>query len=182
MRRIALLSFPAVLLASLSGCATIFEGTKQQVTIDSNVRGAEVLLNGSRIGTTPFSGEIPRVGKPTLLVRAPGYVPKKAYLHTETPGTFYLQFFLMMAGLPFTTTDMVSGAWIRYAPNSYVVELQPNVDAYPQPYPGPAVPGFQPPPDSEWAPGGYVPPATPTPPPQPQPSPTSPTVPPPTAH
>jgi hypothetical protein len=42
------------------------------ISINSNVQGAEILINGNRAGTTPFSAQVP-AGSYTVLVRAPGY-------------------------------------------------------------------------------------------------------------
>jgi len=46
----------------LSGCAygTIINGSKQEVIFNSKPEGAEVSVNGQKIGKTPFTWELPR--------------------------------------------------------------------------------------------------------------------------
>ncbi len=43
------------------------------ISVQSNVPGAQVIINGNPAGTTPFSSQVP-VGSYTVLVRAPGYL------------------------------------------------------------------------------------------------------------
>ena len=44
-----------------------------QLSVNSNVNGASVLINGNPAGQTPFSGTMPN-GSYTVVVRAPGYM------------------------------------------------------------------------------------------------------------
>ena len=58
-----------------------------QLSVDSGtVRGAEVYLNGSKIGQTPFSGLLPQ-GNYSLVVRAPGYSDFSLSLSMQGPQT-----------------------------------------------------------------------------------------------
>ena len=57
MKKIILVS-SLVILAS--GCSTIMNGKTQSITVDSNVKGAEVVINQVVVGQTPFTGQAPR--------------------------------------------------------------------------------------------------------------------------
>jgi len=46
---------------------------QHSLSVDSNVRGAEVLINGNSAGRTPFSGKLPS-GSYNVVVRSPGYL------------------------------------------------------------------------------------------------------------
>jgi hypothetical protein len=46
---------------------------QHSLSVDSNVRGAEVYINGNSAGRTPFSGKLPE-GSYNVMVRSPGYI------------------------------------------------------------------------------------------------------------
>jgi eukaryotic-like serine/threonine-protein kinase len=57
-----------------------------EVAIDSVPAGAQVLLDGAVLGTTPYRGAIPRRrGDATLVVRLAGYVDKRVVAHGDKP-------------------------------------------------------------------------------------------------
>ena len=66
-----------------AGCATITRGASQEVTINSNVPGALIELNGAEIGKTPFTGKIKKNKKEFLKVSKPGYVTGDLWLNGE---------------------------------------------------------------------------------------------------
>ena len=54
----------------LNGCATILGGTSQTVSVNSNVAGAQVTLNGAQLGVTPLTASINSTAtKPTMAKR-----------------------------------------------------------------------------------------------------------------
>ena len=62
-------------LASLtiSGCATVISGTTQTLTFNSEPTGAEVYLDGARIGSTPVSLSVKKNEKDTVMIQKEGY-------------------------------------------------------------------------------------------------------------
>lgn len=111
-----------VLLASilLSGCASIISGTSQAVTIDSNVQGATVIIEGSSVGVTPFTGKIPRKRESVAVVSKPGYTTQSITLTTS-----FNPVAILSIVWDYSTTDCLTGACWEYAPNSYYVNLRP---------------------------------------------------------
>jgi len=65
------LVFCVILFAS---CATIIRGKYREITIESNIPGALVELNGVELGYTPFRGKVGRGG--IIKVSKPGYFAK----------------------------------------------------------------------------------------------------------
>jgi hypothetical protein len=113
----ALLVLSAVFLG---GCASIISGTSQAVSIDSNVSGATVSIEGNVVGQTPFSGKIPRKRESVALVSKSGYAAQSVVLTTSFNPVAILSIFW-----DYSTTDCLTGACWEYAPSTYYVNLRP---------------------------------------------------------
>lgn len=107
----------------LASCATIVKGTKQMVSINSNVNGATVYLDDIEIGKTPFVGEIPK-GKKVMRVQKDGYEDYTIPLSTSLEGMFWGN--ILTGGTVGSITDFASGAAYQYAPASYQIDLKAN--------------------------------------------------------
>ena len=114
------------LLAYFIGCATTIRGTSQIITINSNVSGASVELDGAPVGVTPFTGKFKKGKDRTFTIRKQGYGTQSITLErdfdfaaTGLGNAFFLYF-----GTFATTTDLISGAAWLYSPNTYFVQLQ----------------------------------------------------------
>ncbi len=117
MVRMVLLSLVLVLFV---GCASIIKGSKQLVTINCNVEGASIFLDGVKIGVTPFVGEIKK-GKKLLMIKKEGYKPYSSALSSNLEGMFWGN--IIIGGTLGSITDFATGAAYAYAPASYQVEL-----------------------------------------------------------
>ena len=53
----------SLFLTLLPGCATIMQGSRQQMAISSNPSGAQVFLNGVERGMTPMVADLSRKEK-----------------------------------------------------------------------------------------------------------------------
>lgn len=106
------------------GCATIVKGRTQLVSIDSNVRGAQVLVNGMTVGTTPFNGPIERGASSQVTIRKDGYFPKTITLSTEFEPIFWGNF--IIGGVLGSSTDSGTGAMYKYSPTTFQLDLSPN--------------------------------------------------------
>ncbi|MBX3123182.1 MAG: PEGA domain-containing protein [Nitrospira sp.] len=60
---------------NLTACS-LFGGTSQSLTVNSDPPGANVLINGTSAGTTPLQYQVPRRGDLTVEVQKPGYTPQ----------------------------------------------------------------------------------------------------------
>ena len=72
----------ALTISATLGCATIISGTTQAVSIDSNVPGATVAIEGNVVGVTPFSGKIKRQKEAIALVSHEGFTAQPLTLTT----------------------------------------------------------------------------------------------------
>lgn len=107
-------------IIALGGCATVISGTSQAITIDSNVKGAAVSFEGNVVGSTPFTGKVPRKREAVALVSKDGYVAQPITLTSSYNPVAILSIFW-----DYSTTDCLTGACWEYAPASYYVNLRP---------------------------------------------------------
>jgi hypothetical protein len=118
--------FIALVLAStafVSGCSTIVNGSRQSITVDSNVKGAEVLINQVVVGQTPFVGQAPRGPAPQITVRKQGYESKTVVADTGFEPIFWGN--IIIGGVIGSTTDAASGSMYKYSPAALNIELKP---------------------------------------------------------
>ncbi len=106
----------------LGGCASIIDGTTQQVSFNSNPDGANVALDGSVIGKTPVSISIKKKSGQTIVFSKEGYKPVSMQLETRMNSWFWGN--IIIGGLIGSTTDAASGAIHEYSPSHYMVTLQ----------------------------------------------------------
>ncbi len=104
-----------------AGCATIVGGTSQNVSINSNVKGADVIVNGETVGKTPYNGPIKRGKTTTVTLQKDGYDPKTITLSTEIESIFWGN--IIIGGVLGSTTDLATGGMYKYAPATLQIDL-----------------------------------------------------------
>jgi PEGA domain-containing protein len=167
----------ALCATATGGCATMFTGSVQQMTVSSQPPGARVFIDGAYTGVTPMTLMLKTERDHTVTLQHEGYRDTVSPVIREFNPVAVLNLF----GLVCWVVDIATGAIWRFPPNAIYVALLPlgPPGTYPPPPvyvpPGTPPPGYQPPP-------GMVPPAPPgsgaplpySPPPQPPPVPSSP--------
>jgi hypothetical protein len=73
LRSATVLAIAAAATLTMSGCATIANGRQQNVLVTSEPSGADVLLNGESVGTTPATVRMRRRGPAELELRKAGF-------------------------------------------------------------------------------------------------------------
>jgi hypothetical protein len=148
----------SALVGMTSGCATMFTGSMQQVTVSSQPPGARVMVNGAYSGVTPVALLLKTQHDYTLTLQREGY--------RDTSGAVFREFnpvaALNLLSIVCWAIDIATGAIWRLAPGAVYVSMQP-VNA-----PGGYPPLPSAPPTDSWAPPpGVGPPGglTPAPPP-----------------
>jgi len=121
--RVSILAMTLAAAMAVAGCSTIVSGQEQALQINSNVSGADVLLNGVLIGKTPFSGQVKKSATASVTVRKDGFKERTVQLATEVEGSFWGN--IIIGGLPGSSTDYGTGAMYKYAPNVIQVDLEP---------------------------------------------------------
>ena len=112
----------AVLVLAVAGCSTIINGKNQIVSINSNVRDANITVNGLALGKTPFTGEMIRGDKTIVTVSKEGYISKTVTLNTEFEPIFWGN--IIVGGFFGSTTDAVTGSMYKFSPNTLQIVLE----------------------------------------------------------
>jgi hypothetical protein len=114
--------FLAVLFLAVTGCSSIINGKTQTVSINSNVRDADIAVNGATIGKTPYSGSIVRGENTIVTVSKEGYFSKSITLSTDIEPIFWGN--IISGGVFGSTTDAATGSMYKYAPSTLQIDLQ----------------------------------------------------------
>ena len=109
------------MLLTITNCVTITKGTEQLVTVNANVEGASVALDGIIIGTTPFASTIPK-NQNSLTISKEGYETYTMALSKEIDPNFFGN--IITGGTIGSITDFATGAAYTYSPSNYQVELR----------------------------------------------------------
>lgn len=120
LKALVLLACIALQLGA-SSCATVFTGSRQTVTIGSNVEGASVQVGGINYGTTPASVRLKKgfTGE-TVVVKKEGY--KTAII--QPPTTFNPVSIINLFNILFWAIDVATGAIMKYDANYLEVQLE----------------------------------------------------------
>jgi len=116
-----------ILLAfCFTSCATMFKSSNDIVYIDSNVRKADVIIDGKLIGQTPFNGEIKKNSSTTITIKKDGYQSKTIVADTSIEPFFWLNVAFYYFSSFAATTDLSTGAMYKYSPASFNIDLDPS--------------------------------------------------------
>ena len=98
-----------VFLFMISGCATVFKGTNEEVQFHSDPQRAEVYVNGVKMGETPLTLKLESKKTYTIEFRAEGY-ESKTYNITNSVGAGWVILDILMGLIP-VIIDAATGAW-----------------------------------------------------------------------
>ncbi|MCK5894479.1 MAG: PEGA domain-containing protein [Endozoicomonadaceae bacterium] len=114
-----LLCIIAVLL--LSGCATIFTGSFDNVTFKSIPDGAKVHINGNLVGKTPMTLLIKRnISPPQVMFRLDDYESRHIMMNNSFNVVSIFNFFFW----PGFFIDLATGALMKYDVVTYEADLE----------------------------------------------------------
>jgi hypothetical protein len=109
-----------------SSCATLFTGTRQNVSIDSNPQGADIIIDGQKMGTTPAKIKVDReldallYGGKKIQFELEGYKKLGYELDARLNTVSIINFFNPL----FWGIDIATGAITKYD-NYYNFQLRP---------------------------------------------------------
>lgn len=119
--RLALLGIAVVVVLGLTSCATIFTGTSDRVTFNSNPEGAVVYIDGLEICTTPCTVPVKRsLNDKAAEFKLDGYKTRVITLDRE----FNVVSVLNLAGLLGWAVDAATGAIFKYGRKNYDIQLE----------------------------------------------------------
>lgn len=116
-----LLLLPILLQVS---CATIINGSKQNVIFVSEPRSARIKVDGEYIGITPFKANLPRSANHKVSIELEGYQPYEITLKHQLNGWIFGN--LIIGGLAGIIVDAATGSMYTLKPNDIYTELTPK--------------------------------------------------------
>jgi hypothetical protein len=129
MRGVVPIALLPVLVVSLCSCATVVNGTHQEIPIYTQPANASVTFNGELKGVTPLILDIPRSkrGVGVIEISKPGYEPQRYETRQRLSGAFWGNLgFLVVGGLPFMLFDGLTGSWANIYPHRLTtIQLDP---------------------------------------------------------
>lgn len=103
----------------LFGSATIFSGTTQAISIDSEPSGAKVYVDGQLRGVTPMSIMMNKsITSHTIRLQKDGYTDINVPMTKQMDPVAILSLVW-----DFSTTDFLTGSIVEYSPNNYYFTL-----------------------------------------------------------
>ena len=103
-----------------TSCATLFTGTSEQITIDSNVKKATVKFDGVKMGTTPFSTKVKKSFDGMVTVEADGYDDERFQFQKS----FNSIAILNLTNIVAWAIDLLTGAINKFDMKGYDIELE----------------------------------------------------------
>ena len=118
-----------LMVLGMMGCGGIFNGKTQLMQIESNVKGASIDLITKEgkvipIGTTPYTGAVPRKKNPILVLKKEGYADKRYVMETKLALVFFLNGFGSYFSTFSTTTDMSNETAWEYTPTNIYINME----------------------------------------------------------
>jgi hypothetical protein len=107
-----------VLVALATGswsCATIMQGSRQEVSIASSPTGAKVTVNGKAMGDTPLVAKLKRKDKHAVRIEMEGYAPYEMALSRSTSGWVWGN--IVFGGIPGLAVDAITGGLYKLKPD-----------------------------------------------------------------
>jgi uncharacterized protein YceK len=116
-------AFSLILLLLTSGCATLLQGTTQQIMVSSTPAGATVVVDGSMRFTTPAALDLARKESHKLEINLDGYHPEIVNLRSVSSNMAAGN--IVAGGLIGFAVDYSNGAAFRLVPELVKVNLRP---------------------------------------------------------
>lgn len=108
----------------LNSCATIINGTSQQVNITSTPIEAKVTIDGEELGKTPFIADLKRKDNHIVKIELEGYKTEVITLNGKMSGWFFAN--CLFGGVIGMAIDAVTGGMYRLQPEEIKKNLEPD--------------------------------------------------------
>lgn len=108
----------------LQSCASIINGSRQKVKIDSFPSGATIIVSGQEMGVTPTKINLSRKKSYSLELEKDGYETESAYITKQFNGWIWGN--LIFGGPIGAIIDFGTGASYSFVQNDYVITLNPE--------------------------------------------------------
>jgi hypothetical protein len=108
----------------VSSCATLFQGTHEEIMVESDPPGAQVSVNDGRNGTTPYSMKVSRDDDVNIHVSKPGYAPMDVSDESHMAWGYFISDFFF-TGLIGLAVDGLDGAMFYHNQTMVSAHLEP---------------------------------------------------------
>lgn len=112
----------SIIIAMLSGCATIISGTSDEISFSSNADPVKVYIDGLHVGTTPLKVNVDKKAGEGRLARfeKDGYETQEFNLRNKIDWIIVsdISSIIVSGGI-----DVLSGAIMEYSPKQYHIEM-----------------------------------------------------------
>jgi hypothetical protein len=122
-----LLLAAAAIAVAAGGCATIMQGTNQELSVASTPSGARVLVDGTEMGRTPYVASLKRKDKHVVRIEMDGYQPFELPIARATSGWVWGN--IVFGGLPGLAIDAISGGLYKLKPEQVEATLAQSTAA-----------------------------------------------------
>jgi hypothetical protein len=112
-----------------SGCASIVKGTTQAIPVSSDPAGADVKIDGNKVGQTPMSIDAKRKTDHLITFEKDGYQVESVAVTRNVGGAVFGN--IIAGGLVGWGVDAMSGAQYNLTPATINVKLKPVDTANP---------------------------------------------------
>jgi hypothetical protein len=119
MRTLAL----AVLVFALTGCAAVLGSKQKSFDLHSTPQGADVFLDGNRLGTTPVKVKLSNQSEHTFVFKKEGYKDATCTLSKGTGAGWVI--FDVLTGLVPIVIDAATNSWSQTKGSSCSGALEP---------------------------------------------------------
>ncbi len=122
-KRFLIYSMATLLAFTLVGCATVFSGTQQEISIRTSPEDARIYVDGRLVGTGSATFLAKKTNGdyniPEITVEAKGYKSQTFKLQKSFDNTSIINLTFVYSW----TTDFLTGAMFEYSPDNYMVQL-----------------------------------------------------------
>ncbi len=125
MKKSLILVSIVALVMVISGCATLFGSSSEDVSMTSNPPSADVYVNGNYMGKTPLTLSLAKDKDYTVQFRKEGYEIRTEIINSSL-GVKWLVLDILGGFVPIIV-DAVTGDWMELDTDSVNVMLAPNL-------------------------------------------------------
>ncbi|MBC8042325.1 MAG: PEGA domain-containing protein [Rhizobacter sp.] len=111
----------------LTACATVINGTSQQIGISSAPSGAVITIDSMKVGNTPFVASLGRKSEHFIKIELAGYQPFEIALTKSANGAVWGN--ILVGGLIGLTVDLITGGMYDLNPRDIRADLRPLGDS-----------------------------------------------------
>ena len=122
MKKTSFVFVASLVLFLIIGCATIMQGTKQNIGISSNPSGAKVIIDGRIIGNTPLMEKLSRKDNHFVKIELDGFIPYETTLTRKLSG--WVAGNIIFGGLIGLAVDAITGGMYKLTPEQIQAELK----------------------------------------------------------